>query len=78
MLFWYSAMMLTLEAARVMNMRLQLIARGGATSDEVLLMMTEKIDAMEEAKTIILRGGDPGMIIDSYRNVVAANVARLS
>jgi hypothetical protein len=78
MLFWYSAVMLTLEAARVINMRLQLMGRGEANSDELFLMITEKLDAMEDAKAIVLRGGDPSMIVDSYRKVVAANVSRLS
>ena len=41
-------------------------------------MVTEKIDALEQAKSVIIRGGDPSLIIDNYRKLVAANVARLS
>jgi len=36
------------------------------------------MDAMEEAKAIIARGGKPSLVIKSYQKIVAANVARLS
>jgi hypothetical protein len=78
MLFWFPAMTLMVEAARVIEMRLQMIALGKGTSDEMFLMVTEKLDATEEAKAIVIRGGDPSLIIDNYRKIVAANVARLS
>ena len=44
-------------------MRFQSIALGKGTSDEMFLMVTEKLDAMAEARAIILRGGDPSIII---------------
>jgi hypothetical protein len=59
-------------------MRRQMIALGKGPSDEMFLMVSEKVGAMEQAKKIIIRGGDPSLIIDHYRKVVAANVARLS
>jgi hypothetical protein len=34
--------------------------------------------AQEEAGAIILRGGNPSVVIDNYQKIVAANVARLS
>jgi hypothetical protein len=71
-------MTLMVEATRVMEMRLQMIAFGKGTSDEMFLMVTEKLDAMAQPKKIIIRGGDPSLIIDNYRKIVAANVARLS
>jgi hypothetical protein len=71
-------MTLMVEAARVVEMRLRMIALGKGTPDEMFLMVTEKLDAMEEAKAIIIRGGDPSLVIDEYRKIVAANVARLS
>ena len=40
-------------------------------------MISEKMDAMEEAKAIT-RGGKPSLVIKSYQKIVAANVARLS
>ena len=33
---------------------------------------------MEQAKKIIIRGGDPALVIENYQTIVAANVARLS
>ena len=73
MLFWFPAMTLMVETMRVMH--LQMIALGKGTSDEMFLMVTEKLDAMEQAKAI--RGGDPSLIIDNYRKIIAANIARL-
>jgi hypothetical protein len=36
------------------------------------------MNAMEEAKAIIMRGGDPSLVIENYQKIVAANFARLS
>jgi len=54
------------------------MALGRSTPDEIFLMVTEKIDALEQAKLVISSGGNPSRIIDNYRKIVAANVARLS
>jgi len=70
-------MTLMVEAARVIEMRLRMIALGRSTPGEMLLMVTEKIDAMEEAKAIIIRGGNPTLVVDHYRKIIAANAARL-
>ena len=75
---WFSAVMLTLDAARVINVRFQMMVLGTASTDEMFLMVTEKLGAMHEAGAIIINGGYPAEVIDSYRNIVAANVARLS
>jgi hypothetical protein len=71
-------MMLALDAAKVMEMRLRMIASGRGIPSEMLLMISEKLDAMEEARRILVRGGEPSLVIDNYRKIVAANVARLS
>ena len=71
-------MTLMVEAARVIEMRLQMIALGKGSSDEMFLIVTEKLDAMGQAKKIIVRGGDPSLVVDHYRKIIAANVARLS
>ena len=55
-----------------------MMALGRNAPDEIFLMVTEKIDAREHAKSVISRGGNPSLIIDNYRKIVAANVARLS
>ena len=39
----------------------------------MLLMATQKLDAMEQAKAIVIR-----VIIDHYPKIVAANIAHLS
>jgi hypothetical protein len=41
-------------------------------------MVSEKMSAMAEAKSIFVRGGDPSLVIENYQKIVAANVARLS
>jgi hypothetical protein len=78
MLFWYPVLTLMADAIRVIEMRLQLIALSKGMSDEMFLMVTEKIDAMAKARAIIMRGGDPSLIMENYRTIIAANVARLS
>jgi hypothetical protein len=71
-------MTLMLEATRVIEIRVRLMVLGRSTLDEIFLTVTEKIDALEEARSVIMRGDHPSLIIDNYRNIVAANVARLS
>ena len=77
MLSWFTVITLMVEAARVIEMRLRLIALGRGTADEMFLMVTEKVKALEEAGAIVLRG-NPSLVIDNYQKIVAANVARLS
>jgi hypothetical protein len=78
MLLWFSALTLALDAAKVMEMRIRMMALGQSTPSEMFLMVTEKLEAMEDARTIIIKGGDPQGIIDIYRKIVAANVSRLT
>lgn len=78
MLFLFPMMTLMADAMRVMEMRLQAMALGRSPTDEMFLMVTEKVDALEQAKRIIIRGGDPALVIENYQKIVAANVARLS
>jgi hypothetical protein len=74
----FSLMTLMADAARVIEIRFQMMALGKSTPAEMLLMVSEKMDAMEEAKAIIARGGNPSLVIENYQKIVAANVARLS
>ena len=75
---WYSAMMLAVEAATVIDRRLWKIAQGGAEgAAESHLMIQEKVDALFEAGTVLIAGGSPAQIIDMYRKHVAANALRL-
>jgi hypothetical protein len=74
----FSFMTLMAEAAGVIEIRLRMMALGKATPDEMLLMVTEKIKALEHASRIMIRGGDLALVVDNYRKIVAANVVRLS
>jgi hypothetical protein len=68
----------TIESLQVIDLRLRLIAAGKGTSDEIFLMVNEKMEALTQARTIIIRGGDSTEILANYRKIVAANALRLS
>lgn len=78
MLTLFPLMTLLADAARVIEIRLRMMAFGTSSPAETILMVSEKMDAMEEAKAIIARGGNPSLVIENYQRIVAANVARLS
>jgi hypothetical protein len=78
MIFWYPLLMLMADVLQVIEMRIRLVALGKGTSDEMFLMVTEKIEALDNARAILIRGGDPARVLDNYRKIVPANVARLS
>jgi hypothetical protein len=75
---FFPLMTLMADAARVIEIRLGMMALGQGTPGEMFLMVSEKMNAMEEAKAIIARGGNPSLVIENYQKIVAANVARLS
>jgi hypothetical protein len=77
-LMFFPLMTLMADAARVIEIRIRMMALGQSTPSEMLLMVSEKMNAMEEAKAIIARGGNPSLVIENYQRIVAANVARLS
>jgi hypothetical protein len=77
-LLFFPMMTLMADAARVIEIRLRMMALGQSTPGEMFLMVYEKMNAMEEAKAIIARGGNPSLVIENYQKIVAANVARLS
>ncbi|MCS3896037.1 hypothetical protein M2171_005170 [Bradyrhizobium japonicum USDA 38] len=78
MLAWYSLLILMADTLQVIDMRLRQIAAGTSTADEMFLMVTEKLDAAAEARTIFIRGGDCGDVLDHYKKIIAGNVERLS
>ena len=78
MLFLFPLLTLMADAGRVIEIRLRMMVLGKSTPDEMFLMVTEKIEALEQAKKIIIRGGDPSLVIENYQKIVTANVARLS
>ena len=71
-------MTLMADAAKVIEMRIKMMALGESTPAELFLMVSEKMNAMEEAQAIVARGGNPSLVIENYQKIVAANVARLS
>jgi NAD(P)-dependent dehydrogenase (short-subunit alcohol dehydrogenase family) len=77
-LMLFSMMTLMADAVRVIEMRMQMMALGKSTPTEMQLMVSEKMNAMEEAKAIIARGGNPSLVIENYQRIVSANIARLS
>jgi hypothetical protein len=74
----FSFMMLMADAARVVDIRLRMMAFGESIPAELLLMVSKKMNAMGEAKAIIARGGNPLVLVENYQKIVAAKVARLS
>jgi len=77
-LMFFPLMALMADAARVIEIRARMMALGQSTPGEMFLMVSEKMNAMEEAKAIIARGGNPSLVIENYQKIVAANVARLT
>jgi len=74
----YPSVMLAFEACNVIDMRLRKIARGGAEgAAESRLMVREKVDALFEAGTLVMRGGNQVELVAMYRKHVAANAVRL-
>ena len=78
MLMFFPLITLMADAARVIEIRLRMMALGTSTPAEMFLMVSEKMNAMEEAKAIFARGGNPSLVLENYQKIVAANVARLS
>jgi hypothetical protein len=77
-LLLFPLMTLMADAARVIEIRLRMMAFGQSTQAEIFLMVSEKVNAMEEAKAIMARGGHPSLVIENYQRIVSANVSRLS
>ena len=74
-----AAALLGLEANRVINLRIMKIAKGGEDArNEAFLMVDEKVLAALEAYASICAGRGPEVVINRYRQHVAANAKRLS
>jgi hypothetical protein len=76
---WYAAAMLAMEASKVIDIRLWKFATGGEDAGaEAQLMVSEKLAAATDALRILMTGGTPLHVIESYRKLVAANARRLA
>jgi hypothetical protein len=78
MLMLFPIITLMMDAARVIELRVRMMSLGQSTPTEMFLMVSEKMNALEEAQAIIARGGNTSLVIENYQKIVTANVARLS
>jgi hypothetical protein len=74
-MFWYTTILLALEATSVINTRLARMATGDLS--ETQRMFTEKVGAAFDACSIVAGGGDAAKVIECYRKHVAENAQRL-
>ena len=74
----FNLMMLTVEANRVIALRMMKLMRGGRSARrEAKLMVTEKIIAASEAAASLMAGTSTDKIVHRYRQHVARNAKRL-
>ena len=74
-----AVVLLGLEANRVINLRVLKIAKGGEDArNEAFLMVHEKVLAALEACASLFAGTGPEVVINRYREHVAANAKRLA
>jgi hypothetical protein len=75
----YEAVMLALEANKVIGLRLMKVAHGGVDAgNEVILMVREKLEAAAETQATVMGGGGLEAVLFGYRRRVAFNAQRLS
>lgn len=76
---FFSMMQLTIEAQKVIELRLVILAWGGSEGrSEAQTMISEKIDATIEATGMLMRGGSHEAVLARYRERIAANTKRLT
>ncbi|BAQ49885.1 MULTISPECIES: hypothetical protein [Methylobacterium] len=74
----YAAFLLTVEAQKVIELRLVRIAWGGAEGQaEMVSMVGEKVVTAMEAANTLMAGRSQGDVIARYRELVADNAHRL-
>ena len=77
--FWYDATMLSIEAQRVIHLRMMKLAMGGTgVRAEAHRMVNEKIFASMGAAATLLSGGSSDAVMAHYRRRVRSNSRRLS
>ena len=78
MKYSFDAAMLTLDAQRVIGLRLAKLGAGGPmAAAEASLMVNEKIAAALEAGATVAMGGSAHQVVRGYRKKVSANIRRL-
>jgi len=74
-----STLMLGLESANVIRLRMLKLTRGGSEAlNEMHLMIGEKVNAAFESGTNLMAGASADSVVNRYRQHVAANAERLS
>ena len=73
-----SLSLLVIESNIVIWSRLMQIASGRGTKTENLLMVTEKVAAVQEAALTLATGGSAGKAVGGVRRRVRANARRLA
>lgn len=74
-----NTMLLALESNQVIWMRIAAVSRCGPdTLSEMALMMSEKMEASASAMSNLAAGGSPDSVVSAYREIVQANLKRLS
>jgi len=77
--FWYDATMLSLEAQRVVGLRMMKLAGGGRNAQaEASRMVTEKFTASMAAAVTLMCGGSGEAVLAQVRKKVRSNSRRLS
>ena len=77
--FWINAAMLSVEAQRVIALRMMAFAAGGPNAHaEATRMVSEKLAASVTAATTLMTGGSPAVVMAQVRRRVRSNSRRLS
>lgn len=77
--FWYDATMLSIEAQRVVGLRMMKLAGGGRKARaEARRMVTEKVAASMTAAATLMSGGSSHAVMVQVRKRVRSNSRRLS
>jgi hypothetical protein len=77
--FWYDATMLSIEAQRVVALRMMKLAMGGKRARaEANRMVTEKVFASMTAAATLMGGGSGDAVVAQVRRRVRSNSRRLS
>jgi len=75
---WYTSIMLAIESNDVIGRRLRKLASGSSEArDKAHLMVSEKVNAAFEAGAMLMSGGTFDLVVERYREHVAANSSRL-
>jgi hypothetical protein len=70
--------LMTMEAANVIGMRLQVIAKNDVTGRlEAELMLSEKVEAFAQAGADLIAGASNSTVRNNLRTIIQANEVRL-